>query len=211
MTALSAFIPEIAAACPNCPSPLMEQAIRRAATEFCFKTLWWIVKLDAVGVSAGLAQYSLSPPDSESIIAMVMDINYDGRKLLLPVTLDQLTTSYPEWESDEGDPSMYLQISTGELELVPVPEESAIMVATVALAPSRTTEVIDDGIYNYHFDTVVHGALWKLYEMPGKAWSDPQAALYHENLFYYGVNSAKASRIRSNSRANLRVDPVSFI
>ena len=47
--------------------------------------------------------------------------------------------------------------------------------------------------------------------MAGAPWTDPAAAAASHDLFQQGIGKAISVRTRSNSRAALRVSPVSFL
>jgi hypothetical protein len=74
----------------------------------------------------------------------------------------------------------------------PVPEDERDGQAILALKPSSIRTELPYDIWTQWFETLLAGALYRLYLQPGKPYSDPQAARLYAAIYRAGVASARA-------------------
>lgn len=207
---LEGLLPDLAVECSGVTEPLALSALRGAAIEFCRKSLYWQEETDPQPVVKGVTDYDVDVSGGRQVVS-VMSVNFDNRRTLLPMTLEQVERAMPRWREATGEPFGYLVTSPESIRLVPSPTQDASMTLTVAYAPSRSSNAIQTTIYDRYYETLKHGALARLKAMMGRAFYDPQAALYYTGRFNAGVNTANVERNRGFSRANLRVEPRAFV
>jgi hypothetical protein len=116
------------------------------------------------------------------------------------------------WTSLTGTPTHYLQENTEEIILFPKPISSlaAALTLKVSLKPSRKSTGIENWLVEKYLDDIMHGALWKLMEMPGKPWSEGNSALYHKGAFDAAIISAQLATQKGLGKAPLRTRPQFF-
>ena len=185
-------------------------ALRTAVIEFCRKSLYWQEEAPPVTLVAGTAEYTLTVPAGRQVVG-VLSVNLNDESVLYPATLEQVERALPRWRSAPGDPSAFVMLTPDTLRLAPVPTEAGPLTATVAYAPTRTSNEVLGAIYDRHFEAIKHGSLARLKAMAGHSFYDPQAALYYTGRFNAGVMAAAVERNKGFSRANLRVAPRAFV
>lgn len=188
----------------GCSVPLIEQALRDSAIEFCANSMIWIVINDSISVTAGEPTYEIEVPIGASLV-QIKSIKLSG-ELLSPLSVDQLDINFPHWKTKQGQPKHYSQVDDDEFFLVPVPEATINNALDVVLAvqPSRNSTYFPNWINNRYQDGIVAGAKARLMRKQNTAWHNPQQAMAYQYEFDQSVVSAKASSDVSLGRAFLR-------
>lgn len=195
---------------PGVPEPVAVNAIRKAAIEFCDRSLLWVADHDPIDMVAGESACRLSPPNGTAVVR-IEDI-WLNEVPLIPTTRLDLQHKNANWNSLAGTPSHYMQENTEEIIIFPTPTSSDAEALTlkVALKPSRRSTTIENWIVEKYLEELMHGASWKLMEMPGKSWTDIQAAMYHKSVFDAAIVSAQLLVSKGMGKAPLRTRPVFF-
>jgi hypothetical protein len=77
--------------------------------------------------------------------------------------------------------------------------------ATVSLAPLDPTQTatdfpeIDAWLWDRHFNTFVHGVIYKMASQPDKTYSDTELVAFHGQKFRNHIGIARADNIRANT------------
>jgi hypothetical protein len=74
----------------------------------------------------------------------------------------------------------------------PAPDSARSGEVLLALKPSSLQSELPYDIWTQWFETLLAGALYRLFLQPAKPYSDPQAARLHAAAFRAGVASARA-------------------
>lgn len=204
---LTGVVPEV----PGVSDPAAVGAIRNACYDLCAKSLVWNEVQAPVAYTASDPSYQIDTPDANTQVAMVLNVTVDDKYTIHPTTLEHLAMVMPDWRVAEGGIVGYFQSNPDEIRFVRIPDVDGTFTATVAYAPTRSATHISDILVSTYYETVVHGALWKLKRNPSQPWADEAGARYYEKLFRSGVADAIADRTRANSRALLRVAPRPFV
>lgn len=208
--ALDLFLPEVFTEAQGAPTPVVLNAVRNACFDFCRKSLWLNYVESPVQYTAGVQTYTLTPPQDMQVLG-VMDINLDGVRTIYPWPRDDVAALRPAWQSDKGLVEGFVQLANNTVSLVKVPDTNGQFTPTVAYAPTRDAATIDRRIYDLHLEAIKYGALWKLKSATDQPWSDKAGAQMYEKLFLVAVNNATVERLRTNTRASVRVMPTPFI
>lgn len=208
--AFEAFLPEVLLEAPGVPNPVAINAIRNACFDFCRDSLWLTQVSDPAAYVQGTQTYDLEPPSGTKVVG-VLHVVLDGTRTIYPWSMEETVAARPNWQTAEGLVEGFLQQTPGSISLIQIPADSGTFVASLAVAPSRTATSVDDRVYDYHLESIKYGALWKLKSMIGQPWADPQGASLYEQRFLMMVNQATTERLRSNSRASMRVAPRPFV
>ena len=136
----------------------------------------------------------------------MIDVWLDGTKLD-PVSKDTLTQDYVDWVATTGTPSKYFLTASKDLRLYPIPEVDGTLMASVSLVPKMTATVLPEFLLDDWYEAISNGALWILLSMPNAAWSNPNLAAYHGNLFSAAKGSARIASMRQFTREQQYVQP----
>lgn len=203
---LDRLIPHV----PGCTDPVAVQALRDATIEFCVRSDWLTFEHDPITLLAGTSTYELEPPE-DHIVSHVIQARLDGAALT-PITLDDLGRRYDDWRDVEGPPTHYTHLTPGEIVLFPRPTErmTSALKLVVSLRPSQDSDEVEDSIYEWWCETIIDGALWRLMELPGQPFSNPQMAEVKARRFRSGIGLAHARRHQSHTREPQRIQMRSF-
>jgi len=185
---------------PGCPTPTVDTALAATAADFCARTHVWRETLDFDYAISGIPDYDIT---GTAVIESVLwaTLAGDDLKHIDPRYLDKSKLT------DEGKPNAFWVVNDTAIRLFPIPDAKYRLDVTVALKPSRTATGIEDWIYESYVEPIVSGAIWRLARTPGKAWSNPEIAMYHHRLFEQGITNA---RIRDHRNVRMSVAQKAF-
>lgn len=192
-------VPEIS----GCPQLLTVPYIRAAAIDFFGDTGVYTLTLDADNVVAGVASYDITLPANWDV-AWVRSVRHNGT-LLAPVSENALDQEGANWITATGTPLRYLQEDTASVRLVPIPTTavSGGLVLRAVLRPSlASTGFSTDWVFDGWGEAIASGAKARLLALPGKPWSNPELALYHDSLYRKAVGRAIRDSNRSYTRSS---------
>jgi hypothetical protein len=98
----------------------------------------------------------------------------------------------------------------GSITLYPTPGQNGTLVTRAVLAPKRTATTLPEFLMSRYMDALISGAKSRLLLMPGVGWSNPQLAVYHENVFNTGVSTARDDALTDGAGGSVFVRPRSF-
>lgn len=211
MATLSDFYPYILPQVPGCPELTADVAIRSALIEFCEKSLIIQRDLDPVTVVKGIVDYDIDPPANQ-LVTRVMRVWYKDKELT-PTAPDNVNSSevynqlFPDADKSRSDPRIFLQKDERTFTIFPIPMDTVANGLTVraALKPTRTTETVEDVLFEDYAETVAQGALYRLLSIPGKPWMNGPASAAALAMFNSTINVARQRASRGHTRADLRV------
>lgn len=183
---------------------LAENAIKRAAIEFCSGSMIWKHLPDAMDVIAGENEYILELPQGAEV-SMVLNVSLDGAQLD-PKTVDWLDSQCSGWLTDAAKPDYYTQIESEKIILAPLPSETvtAGLVLSFALQPSLTSTSFPKWIFSKFPYAITDGALAKLMLIPNKPWTDIQNGSDRRSRFESAIGTARESSSKALGRAPIR-------
>jgi hypothetical protein len=199
---LSRLMPHV----PACPEPLAEQALLDTAISFCEHSNVIREDLDLFYTIPSIANYELDLPNSNYQVARVLNVTVDG-ELLHGIHEEQASGM----QDMTAQPRSYYTRrlgSTFELYLYPTPDKRAIVIAHVALQPTRDATALADDLYNVWCEPLLDGALARITKVPGQAFTDFNASLMYQDRYANGVNRARIEgyygRVRGASAVQQR-------
>lgn len=193
--ALDAFYQDIVVHLPECPEPLMDNAIRNAAIEFCQRTLAWNEAMDAESVAATDLPYQVVGWPSGSVVCDILAMSVGGKQVdqKNARTLDQRG----DWRAETGAVEGYIQTAQDAFDLWPRPAEAVSVIVTAAFAPTKTADTLPDFLYHQYAEAIAAGALARLFVIPRQPWTDPAAGSGWGGLFNGAIGETRASVMRS--------------
>jgi hypothetical protein len=111
------------------------------------------------------------------------------------------------WESAGGMPTVYFQPDPATIRLVPTPTQTMTgnIVVRVAVKPTRAATAAPDWLMEDWFEALCAGAKARLMQVPKKAWSEPNLALYYRRQFETACRKAHAEALRDSTRDDMTV------
>lgn len=188
----SLWLPSVQVNVPGCPRPMVIEAIRSKVIEFCQKTRFWRAELDGFYTVADDEEYEIDVP-SDSTIADILVIKVNNNELV-PKTQDEVEELYSpgsDWRESSGVPDCFFLRDTSTAVFVPIPDAAYPVRITVALKPTQASQGVEEIIFEEHKDTIMHGALAYLMQMPEKTWSNPNLSIFHDGKFTAEIPKAK--------------------
>lgn len=199
------FFPKLMVQLLECPEPVAIDALRSACIEFCAKSLWLTYEPDPMPLVAGVNTYPLDTPVGAAPV-VVADAWANGSRMT-PISPEQLSTYGQDWRDRDGTPTNFLQYVPDEIVVYPVPDvriEDGLKLQ-IAIRPSQDSIDVDDGVFEYWYETIVAGALARLYNHAGRPYGNPSAVPTQMAIFRDGISDAKASRQRGLTRGPMSV------
>jgi hypothetical protein len=131
---------------------------------------------------------------------------------LIPRQPSELDHEFPGWTKYLGMPRWIYCPTETTVRLVPAPFEDRNNAASLraVLAPSSDACDIPNAEFARHRDTLVSGALARLYAIPKKPWSSAPLTDYHERLYRQGLRRAGIRSRKGNVKAPSTVRAVSY-
>lgn len=212
MTSYDSFLPWVLTNVPGVPEVAAIQGLRDASIQFCEQTLIHQVDHDPVTVIANTVDYDLETPVSGTRVHKIMRAWFQGSELR-PEAPDQVNSpsiynqNIGGVTTNKTKPQTFIQKDWATFSVFPIPDQTYPNSVTlrIALAPLRSATSCEDFLYQNWGEAIAHGASARLLAMPGKSWSNPNAAAYHQTQYQIGINQARQQATHGYVRANLQV------
>lgn len=190
MTAVSyeVFLSEVMPWVRECPQMVAVNAIRNAGIQFCNQSHWLTYEPDPQTLLAGIREYDLEYESG------VIPTRLIWAKINNFAVKGVVTTE-----------------NTLVLPLVPVAREVNALTMKLAVQPTRTSTTVDQSIYDRWAEVIAHGALARLYDMPGQPFSDEAKGLLSGQRFRAGIAEARIERQREQTVGPLTVKMRRFV
>lgn len=214
--ALSLFYPLITPHALGCPSPLMDTAILKAASDFCRFTLA-IQTITTQSVAAGQPDYDLETPTGTQLVS-ILGVFYKDIQLG-PVALDDVHSGFALRGATvgeqvvQGEPRQFFQKDplVAAINVYPVPAVAAAdaLAIRAAFEPTATATTLPDALYDRYSDGIAAGALEYLTALPSQPFTNPKTAEVQGAIFRANLNAAKL-QASGLLRKSTRVRPRQF-
>lgn len=197
----SLFLKEIIPFVPACPDFTAETNVMSAAIKFCEDTQVYQFDMDPISTIANVGGYDLEPP-SGTTVDRIFSVVYDGVPLE-PVSKRLMAERVPKRTLYTGKPKYYLKDSSSTLILGPIPSDTLTgsLEVCLVLKPSRTTSSLPDELFDDYYEAILRLSLYRLLSMPGKDWSNPQAAKEQYALYRAELQRAEQRARKAEGRS----------
>jgi hypothetical protein len=168
------------------PNPIMDDAIRRAAREFC-KQSRLITEEVSLTTVATVRDYTPSLAAGTELLTLSR-VRRSATDVLIPTTVDDIASMTVSSELSR----FYAVVETfpRTVRLYPTPSSVESLTCTFVVMPTITAVVVDDKLADWFLDGVVAYAKYWLLTQVGTPWANPDAAEFAYNQFETKVSEA---------------------
>ncbi|MBP9155852.1 MAG: hypothetical protein KBF48_12980 [Xanthomonadales bacterium] len=200
---LSELYPLISASAPGYNETSAIRELRMALRKICQEGH---VSQDTVETSLSIGDRSIyvsSPNAAHLVVHRVLSITKPTGDIRI-VALDDLN-KIEGWRTATGDPTMATTETPGELVLNRAPTVAITPIyVRVTTIPTLTSTKIDEDVMNRHGEAVADGALARILRIPGKPWTNPNAAMAAEQRFNVAISRARSGSAKNNAFTSIR-------
>lgn len=196
MTALSALRQDVCPHVPECPLPVVDDAILTAVIDFCNRSRAYRLIPEDIPVLAGTGDYDVDLPQGTAIAWV----------LAAELTSAQLTPADPgsiplSWATEQGVTTVAVVVEEVSIGLRKIPDVADTLRLSLALRPSLTATAYPNELHALYRKHIAAGALEILHSQPNKPWSDVEQAAYCRGRFEDGVSAAEYRADRGSASA----------
>ena len=212
MKPISDFHRQVRPLVRGCPTPVIDEAIRHSAIEFCDYTHTWRIELPAVRIIDGKTDYVVDTPKCGRL-SHVLYVSHNGTRVL-PTTERQADDTVDGWRTSEADVASYYYLpdrKTIRLLLTPTTTDAKALKVVATFKPTVDATELDDDLYHDHLEALSHGALMRLFGMDGQAWANPAGEQKRMFMFKQAKDLEKSLRLNDYTRqSTLTIRPVNY-
>lgn len=202
---INRFSPYIAPLAENCPDFVMRQAVAATVADICHKT--GCLTTETCFLTTGdTATYELR--FAEGIHAELVRFVFCEGVQLVDIRLDEIASRSArfDWREATGDPKYYTFNKPGELTLIPIPKPDQRVRVVVTASVDRDTQQIPEQFLKDYLDTVVNGALSRIFRIAGQTYTNIRLADEFEFKYNAGLADIRLDVSRDFTRLSGRVN-----
>lgn len=207
MTTWASFYPHVLPYVSGCPSPMVDQALRDAAREFCRESRAWVEQAATVlGNGTTRQRNFVFPAESELVQVMRATVAGEDMKIL---SSREMPADWQETAPDAGelDDTLVVLNSQTAYVLYPIPASGQKIIIYQALMPTMTASGVGDVIFTEYGEQMAKGAIARLASMQKKPWTDLDTAAMSEQWFERAIHAA-ANRVFRQGQRRVRKAPL---
>jgi hypothetical protein len=205
--AIGTMLPEIRVELPGIPTPILNAALYRVIRQFFWDSEAWKYTYDN-GLDWTISTIDLPLPTAgldipaKCVVKRVDTVMYDSGGTSwdqeVPFkTRDELDRLNRDWYTETGSsPSYWTHGNDGAAIVVPIASatvSTAFLIRSV-IAPVFTvvTDTLPDFLYYEFEEAIKSGVLAQCMKIPGKDWTDMNAAQFYAQGYIAGTEKAKS-------------------
>jgi hypothetical protein len=203
------FLPFIVPEAPGVAHLEFIHALRRAVDEFCWRTWVWRVDLPDITMVAGTANYALTLPEGGKL-GKVLEATYIDPAVTDPYDLQAVLADSAEtletlWQG--SPPKGFTLPDARTVRLISTPANAGTVRVKAALRPTVDAANFPAILYQDYPEAMAAGTLAVLRGIPGKPYSDNQAAAASRERFLALMGQATIDAVQGHTRAVLESTP----
>ncbi|MEO8296347.1 MAG: hypothetical protein ABI574_00925 [Burkholderiales bacterium] len=206
------LLPRLLVSVPGCPDVTAVLALVDAAIDFCRETNAWNEFQDPITLIDKVGAYDLEAPSDARPLA-ILGAWVSGRELV-PKTTAQLNLVMPDWQTALGSEPVFFNSGTSNQSVrvfpIPMGARKAKLTLRVSYTPTMAATTLPDELVADHHEALISGALARLASTPGRAWSNPGLAGYHQGMFDTKKIDARINLFHDNTPGTVTVTPRRF-
>lgn len=193
----------------GCPDIEIDNALRRAAIEFCTRSLACTQDVGPYPMVNGVREIYLDE-DADVQILTVRDARWSGH-ILRPIH-DWRTVS--DYLTATGTPTRYVIHQRDQIRLYPIPaglsSSGELLYVNVSVRPTRDARSLPDVLLDQHDEAIANGAVAILMQKAGKVWSNPAEGKAKWRAFISQCSAARAEVEFGLSEGSIRAKTPAF-
>lgn len=206
MSAWAAFYPWVLTKVRGAPQPLIDQALRDAAREFCLRSRAWEVKSASVPSDGTTRSRSfVFPAGAELVRVERASVGGEPWEIL---NSDATPDDVDEAAQQETYTDTLVVTSKTTYQLWPIPASGEAIVLHLSLRPTIAATLVGDVIFEEYGSQMAQGAVALLKAMTGRDWFDADGAVIADAQFEAGVHAAANRKFSQNRRLRTRKTPI---
>ena len=204
MVALNDWIGETSLRLNGCPDPVILQALRRSAQQFCRDTRLWVQTM-------GTATVSPSDDYDQDIEVALPSTDYLVPAMARVIDIEDLVIDDESIQKRVDDnPFRYNKFQSRIFINPRAVNQDSDLEVIAAFEPTDTATDIPDALIEWKL-TVMDRALYELMLMPNKDWTDAPTAEKHEMDYNTRVAEGTVAKAKQNSRLPVRTARIPFL
>lgn len=186
------FHPYVLPDVTGCPIPLLDQALRDTARDFCTRTKAWRQWMDPFTASGSSSVYEFEADQGTEVVAAVA-VSVAGEDYSV-LGSHALPASWQSGEQGRIKDKTMVHISSSEGVFYPMPMAGDSIVFQLALRPPMSGTGVGDVIFAEFTEAIAAGTKARLMAKPRKEWTDLQTAamfgMQYERMVHLAANTA---------------------
>lgn len=207
MTVWASFYDHILPELNGITPAVVDFTLRDVCRDFCEETGVHATEVTAINVVAGTSAYTLTSPVSGTEPHRIKAAWFNGHPLHMAPE-DALNASSDYWpDSTSTEPWAYTQKQPDQIILYPEPDTAVTdgLRVQIILKPTTDSTGLTDWIALRYMRQLAHGVKARLMAQPGRPWTNPDFAAYHNALYESAKTLATIDANRSFTRGALTV------
>ena len=204
MVALDDWIGETSLRLNGCPYPIVLQALRRGAQQFCRDTRLWVQTMGTATVSPSDdydRDIEVAFPSTDYVVpnmAQIIDVE------------DLLIDDESIHKRVDDNPFRYSKFRSKIFINPRAVNQDSDLEVIAAFEPTDAATGIPDALIEWKL-AVTDRALYELMLMPHKDWTDAPTAVKHEMNYNTRVAAGTVAKAKQNSRLPVRTARIPFL
>lgn len=198
---LDLFVHEIALALGDMPDGIAENFVRQAAIDFCERSqiIRRVVDIDLI---CGVSDYPILLPDERivSIQRVCVGDRCCAERAVLSASAPCETGC-----TFHGHSIWFVPPDSLNIRPTPSVDRAKAIRVHVAVAPLRDACELDSVLYERYHETILDGALARLYLAKTTPWHDKELANLHKTQFDQGIAAAGLDRLTGDTRGPFKM------
>jgi len=192
------------------PDPMIIEMLRESAIQFCEQTDIYTSEPENLYVVTGIRDYQIDTPSTTVQINHILNIwgangnNNSEVQAKAPADVFKYTSA------DTGAPAYFTQIISDQIMIAPYPDKAYTLRTFTSFKPTNRATSVPDSFGKEHYETIIHGALFRLQQMADRTWTNPNAAAANLILYQKGVSAAAKRAKYGYAGASLTVQARDF-
>lgn len=200
MQGWSSFYPDVLRKVPGAIIPVVDMELRKAAQEFCEKTLCWRDWLDPLTTTGTDLTYDFNV-SSDQVVVQLLNVTLDNK----PIDVLSRSQVPADWRTaGYVGTAAFSMTNRTQFSVIPLQAAGIAIATEVALKPSNTATGVNDDIFGQYKDVIAGGAIGRLHALPG--WGVPgsdyaekfQEAIARIAIDVFHASSPGPARVRAS-------------
>lgn len=189
MANIADFVPAVAALVPDAPNPAIKQQARDTFYEFCRQTRVWAGDIFPTDTTEGESTIFLSTVvPGNARVYEVLTLSRDRK----PMEGGDFHRAQQLRLRETGRPRLFDHLPNDQLKMYPTPDKAYTLTGEVVLVPRKTSDVVEQWIFDDFEFGIRHGIIYALTSMINKPWTSPEQAQQSLGHFTREMDHARA-------------------